>query len=106
LKTTLPPFNPIALSSQALSGQRQFQLRDQPDSQNQLTRNRSAVAKPVAKMVCQGEVLKSESYQKYYRPQFNQQVAPQNQSAINIYQSTSMDGSGSRSVGLILDRYI
>jgi len=106
LKVTLPPFNPITLSSQALAGQRQFQLRDQPESQNQLTRNRPAVAKPAAKMVFRGEVLKSESYQKYYRPQFNQQVAPKNQSAINIYRSTSMDGSDSRSVGLILDKYI
>ncbi len=98
--------NPLALQSQTYSGQTQSQLRERADSPNQLGRKRESSGQAVAEFVYRGEIQETETYQKYYRPQFNQQIAPQNRSAIDDYQSTSRGGRAIRSVGLILDSYI
>lgn len=98
--------NTLLLQSPSYPGQRQAQLRVQQDSQNQLTRKQESLDQPPVEFVYQGEILESESYHKNYQPQLNQQIAPQNRSAINNYHSTNRGGREIRNVGLILNRYI
>jgi len=64
------------------------------------------VSRAVSEYVFRGEVMEPESYQRGYRPRLNQQIAPQNRSAIDSYQSTGRVGAENRILGLILDSYI
>ncbi len=55
-----------------------------------------------------GEVLESVENDKRYKPQFNQQVDPQNREAISNYQTISVarTESESESLGQVIDRFI
>ena len=94
------------MQGQPYPGQEQFQLRGQANSHKQIARNQEPLSQLTSDFVFHGEILEAESEQKYYRPQFNQQISPKNRSAIDNYQSTSRGGRESRFVGLILDGYI
>lgn len=56
--------------------------------------------------VFRGEILESVENDKRYKPQFNQQIDPQNREAISNYQTTSVARTESESLGLLIDRFI
>ncbi|MCP4186523.1 MAG: hypothetical protein GY763_02855 [Gammaproteobacteria bacterium] len=56
--------------------------------------------------VFRGELLDSVDDEKRYRPQYNQQIAPQNRQAIEIYQSSETQVSNSDPRGRLLDQFV
>ena len=56
--------------------------------------------------VFRGEILESVENDKRYKPQFNQQIDPQNREAISNYQTTSVARTESESLGQLIDRFI
>ncbi|MFT5226110.1 MAG: hypothetical protein ACI8XX_001863 [Polaribacter sp.] len=56
--------------------------------------------------VFRGDVLESVENDKRYKPQFNQEIDPQNREAIANYQATSVTQTDSESIGKLIDRFI
>jgi hypothetical protein len=56
--------------------------------------------------VFRGEVLESVANDTRYKPQFNQQIDPQNRDAISNYQTTSVSRTEAEALGQLIDRFI
>ena len=56
--------------------------------------------------VARGELLDSLGRDKRYKPQYNQQIAPQNRLAIEQYTTSDSLGISSGPRGRLLDRYV
>ncbi len=59
-----------------------------------------------AEFVARGELLDSLGKDKQYKPQFNQQIAPQNRTAIEQYATSSSISVNDDPRGRLLDQYV
>ena len=106
------PSTSLAVSSYVVPGRQDQNLSNRPtqESESQLQRNDGNSTTP-PRFVYRGEVLEQINNQdRRYRPQYNQDIDPQNREAINSYQqigeqalAASQAGSGS---GRIVDIFI
>jgi hypothetical protein len=59
-----------------------------------------------AEYALRGEFLESVKNDKRYKPQFNQEIDPQNREAIAYYQAASVARTESEAMGKLVDRFI
>lgn len=98
--------NPIIRLPTANDEQRQtFDRGRADDTRNDFTDSRRTRSEST-EYVFRGEILESVENEKRYKPQFNQQIDPQNREAITNYQTTSVSRTESESLGLLIDRFV
>ena len=56
--------------------------------------------------VFRGEILESVENNRPYKPEYNQQIDPQNRQAISNYQVTSISRTETESLGQLIDRFV
>jgi len=104
---TRATFNNLALPYTLYqNGQNQSFNRDRPAEDNSRREVQARVGDSPSDFVFRGEFLDATDNEKRYRQQFNQQIAPQNRAAIEVYQTSESLLSDSDPRGRLLDRFI
>jgi len=88
------------------NGQSQNFNRERASTQENRQQIQSFPDRPTTEYVARGELLDSLGGDKRYKPQFNQQIAPQNRTAIEQYTASASALSSNNPRGRILDRYV
>jgi len=88
------------------SGQNQNFNRDRPAEDNSRREVQVRSGGSPSDFVFRGEFLDATANDKRYRPQFNQQIAPQNRAAIEVYKTSESLLSDSDPRGRLLDRFV
>ena len=96
--------SPIVRLPTANDEQSQTFDRNRADAANDFTDSRRT-RQESTEYVFRGEVLESVENDKRYKPQFNQQIDPQNRDAISNYQTTSVERTETESLGRVIDRF-
>lgn len=97
--------SPIVRLPAANDEQRQTFDRGRADADNDFADSRRT-RQESTEYVFRGEILESVENDKRYKPQFNQQIDPQNREAISNYQTTSVARTEAESLGRVIDRFI
>ncbi len=88
------------------SGQKQNIGGDQAAGDNSRRELQERANTATSEFVFSGELLDSMGEDKRYRPQYNQQVAPQNRQAIELYLSSDPTLGNSDPRGRLLDQFV
>ena len=92
---------PLQQNGQSQNFNRERATADENRQQVQPAANRLS-----AEYVARGELLDSLGKDKRYKPQFNQQIAPQNRVAIEQYTASDSLSINNDPRGRLLDRYV
>jgi hypothetical protein len=97
--------SPIIRLPTASNDQRQTFDRGRADVENDFVDSRRT-RQESAEYALRGEFLESVKNDKRYKPQFNQEIDPQNREAIAYYQAASVVQTESEAMGKLIDRFI
>ena len=98
-------FNPIVRLPTTNDQQRQTFDRDRADAKNDFI-DSQRTRQDSSEYVFRGEILESVQNNKPYKPEYNQQIDPQNRQAISNYQVTSVSRTETESLGQLIDRFV
>ena len=98
-------FNPIVRLPTTNDQQRQTFDRDRADAKNDFI-DSQRTRQDSSEYVFRGEILESVQNNKPYKPEYNQQIDPQNLQAISNYQVTSVSRTETESLGQLIDKFV
>lgn len=100
-------YNNLALQQTPYySGQNQSFNHERPPADDSRREVQARSGSAASDYVFRGELLDSVDSEKRYRPQFNQQIAPQNRQAIETYNAGGTVSSDRDPRGRLLDQYV
>ncbi|MCP4490207.1 MAG: hypothetical protein GY820_23250 [Gammaproteobacteria bacterium] len=94
------------LQPQYSKGQNQNIGRDQTPADNSRRGLEGRENTAASEFVLSGELLDPMGEDKRYRPQYNQQIAPQNRHAIEVYHNSESRFGNSDPRGRLLDQFV
>ena len=97
--------NPIVRLPTTNDQQRQTFDRGRADAKTDLI-DSQRTRQDSSEYVFRGEILESVENNKPYKPEYNQQIDPQNRQAISNYQVTSVSRAETESLGQLIDRFV